>query len=86
MMSISASFMNSLKEYLQFRKRILESLIDEFRKKYVSLDALRKRVNRDGVPEDDHTLWDDLIMWENLEAELNKIKDFLRELETCSTK
>ena len=85
MMLISADFMSSLKEYLQFRKRVLESLINEFRKRYVSLDALREKIERDGVPEEDHTVWDDLIMWENLEAELNKIEGFLKVLETCST-
>jgi hypothetical protein len=84
--SLSANLINSMMEYLISRKRILESLIEEFKAKYGSLNDLREKIEREGVPEDDHTIWDDLIMWENLDSELKKINAILKGLEACSTR
>ena len=78
-----ATLITSLREYLNSRKRILESLIKEFEARYGSLDKLREKIEREGVPEDDHTIWDELIMWVNLNSELKKINDFLKGLEAC---
>ncbi len=83
MNAISATLITSLKEYLNSRKRILESLIREFEARYGSLDKLREKIEIEGVPEDDHTIWDELIMWENLDSELKKINNILKGLKTC---
>ncbi len=80
---VSANLVISLKEYLNSRRKILESLIKEFEAKYGSLDKLREKIEREGVPEDDHTIWDELIMWENLNSELKKINGLLKGLEAC---
>jgi len=74
----------SLKEYLNSRKKVIELLIKEFEAKYGSLDKLREKIDNEGVPEDDHTIWDELIMWENLDSELKKINGLLKGLEACS--
>ena len=78
-----ATMITSLREYLNSRKRLLESLIKEFEARYGNLDKLREKIEREGVPEDDHTIWDELIMWENLNSELKKVNDFLKGLEAC---
>ncbi len=83
MNAMSATLITSLKEYLNSRKRILESLIREFEARYGSLDKLREKIEIEGVPEDDHTIWDELIMWENLDSELKKINNILKGLKTC---
>ena len=81
--TMSATLISSLKEYLNSRKRILESLIREFETRYGSLDKLREKIEIEGVPVDDHTIWEELIMWENLDTELRKINDILKGLKTC---
>lgn len=78
-----ATLITSLKEYLNSRKKVIELLIMEFEAKYGSLDKLREKIDNEGVPEDDHTIWDELIMWENLDSELKKINSLLKGLETC---
>ena len=83
MNAMPATLITSLEEYLNSRRRILESLIKEFEARYGSLDKLREKIEREGVPEDDHTIWDELIMWENLDSELKKINDILKGLKTC---
>jgi len=42
--------------------------------KYNSLDMLEKRIEEDGVPLDNHSLWDAAIEGRNAVAELNRIK------------
>ncbi len=74
---VSANLVTSLKEYLNSRRRILESIIRDFEARYGSLDRLREKIEKEGVPEDDHTIWDELIMWENLDSELKKINSIL---------
>jgi hypothetical protein len=81
---IPTATINSLMEYLNYRKKILESMIKTFEIKYGSLEKLKEKIEKEGVPEDDHTIWDDLIMWENLDSELKKINNILEGLKTCS--
>ncbi len=83
--AVPTTIITSLEAYLNSRKRILELIIKEFESKYCSLDKLREKIEREGVPEDDHTLWDELIMWENLDSEVKKINDILKGLKACST-
>ena len=83
MNAMPATLITSLKEYLNSRKKVIELLIMEFEAKYGSLDKLREKIDNEGVPEDDHTIWDELIMWENLDSELKKINSLLKGLETC---
>ena len=84
MNAIPFTLIISLKEYLNSRKKVIELLIKEFEVKYGSLDKLREKIDNEGVPEDDHTIWDELIMWENLDSELKKINSLLKGLEACS--
>ncbi len=79
---VSANLVISLKEYLNSRRKILESIIRDFETRYGSLDRLREKIEKEGVPEDDHTIWDELIMWENLDSELKKINNILMGLKT----
>ncbi len=82
MSAVSANLVTSLKEYLNSRRKILESIIRDFETRYGSLDRLREKIEKEGVPEDDHTIWDELIMWENLDSELKKINSILMGLKT----
>ena len=82
---IPTSTANLLMDYLNHRKKILESMIKTFERKYGSLEKLKDKIEKEGVPEDDHTIWDDLIVWENLNSELRKINQILEGLKTCST-
>ena len=40
-------------------------ICNRFEERYGSLNLLEKRIEEDGVPMDDHTLWDDVIEWRN---------------------
>ena len=82
MSAVSANLVTPLKEYLNSRRKILESIIRDFETRYGSLDRLREKIEKEGVPEDDHTIWDELIMWENLDSELKKINNILMGLKT----
>jgi hypothetical protein len=82
---IPTTTINLLMEYLNHRKKILEAMIKTFEIKYGSLEKLKEKIEKEGVPEENHTIWDDLIMWENLDSELKKINNILKGLKTCST-
>ena len=77
---IPTATINSLMEYLNHRKKILEAMIKTFEIKYGSLKKLKEKIEKEGVPEENHTIWDDLIMWENLDSELKKINNILEGL------
>lgn len=55
-----------ISEYLTGRKEIYEAICKNFEGIYGSRDLLEKRIDGDGVPTDDHTIWDDAIEWENV--------------------
>ena len=77
---IPTTTINLLMEYLNHRKKILEAMIKTFEIKYGSLEKLKEKIEKEGVPEDDHTIWDDLIMWENLDHELKQVSSLLEVL------
>lgn len=45
-----------------------------------SLEALEKRLRREGVPADDHTLYTDLLEWRALVYERGELVDLLQSL------
>jgi hypothetical protein len=83
---IPTTTINLLMEYLNHRKKILEAMIKTFETKYGSLEKLKEKIEKEGVLEEDHTIWDDLIIWENLDSELKKINNILKGLKTCLTR
>ncbi|WP_456327147.1 hypothetical protein [Archaeoglobus sp.] len=68
-------------------KRLLSELeyykavITKFEKKYkCSLDELEKKIEREGVPLDNHEIWEDSIEWRNAVEEAEKLKKLIEEL------
>ncbi len=49
--------------YLREKKGTYENISRKFEEKHGNIKSLEEKVNRKGVPEEDHTLWDDLIEW-----------------------
>ncbi|HID43253.1 MAG TPA: hypothetical protein EYP30_05655 [Archaeoglobaceae archaeon] len=80
MAAIPEEIMSVLRVYLMERRRILEAICRKFEEMYGNFEQFEKRVEKDGVPEDDHTIWDNLIEWENALDELKKIKSILEGL------
>ena len=80
MSTIPANTVNSVIDYLNHRKNILLTMVKTYETKYGNLEHLREKIGKEGVPEDDHTIWDDLIMWENLDHELKQVSSLLKVL------
>jgi len=72
-LAISEKTVAEISAYLMGRKKIYEVICKKFEDKYGSLNLLEKRIEEEGVPLDNHTLWDDAIEWRNALAELNRI-------------
>lgn len=72
-LTVSEETVVELNAYLSGRKKIDEAICKKFEERYNTLDLLEKRIEDDGVPLDNHSLWDDAIKWRNAVAELNKI-------------
>jgi hypothetical protein len=62
-----------ISEYLTGRKEIYEAICKKFEGIYGSRDLLEKRIDEEGVPPDDHTIWDDAIEWGNAVSNLDKL-------------
>ena len=59
-----------------------EAIAKKFEKKYnCSLEELERRIEEEGVPIDNHEIWEDSIEWRNAVEELEKLKKLLEELE-----
>jgi len=59
-----------------------EAIAKKFEKKYnCSLEELERRIEGEGVPIDNHEIWEDSIEWRNAIEELKKLKRLLEELE-----
>ena len=59
-----------------------EAIVKKFEKKYrCSLEDLEKRIEEEGVPVDNHEIWEDSIEWRNAVEKLEKLKKLLEELE-----
>jgi len=54
--------------YLTERKKIHEVICKKIEDKYGPLDLLEKGIEEEGVPLDNHTLWDNAIEWRNAVA------------------
>ena len=68
-------------ERLRRELELYEALIAKFERKYrCSLEELEARIEREGVPVDDHEAWEDSIEWRNAVEEAGRIKRILREL------
>ncbi len=75
----------------EVREEILKRLLGElgyykaiatkFEKKYeCSLDELEKKIEREGVPVDNHEIWEDSIEWRNAVEEIEKLRKLIEEL------
>jgi len=61
---------------------IIRLLLPSSRKKYkCSLEELEKRIEKEGVPVDNHGIWEDSIEWRNAVEETKKLKKLIEELE-----
>lgn len=76
-LTIPEKAVEELSVYLTGRKKIYEVICKKFEDKYGTLELLEKRIEEDGVPLGNHTLWDDAIEWKNAIAELNRITGIL---------
>ncbi|ADC66512.1 conserved hypothetical protein [Ferroglobus placidus DSM 10642] len=58
-----------------------EAIIAKFEKKYkCSLDELERKIEREGVPLDNHEIWEDSIEWRNAVEEVERLKKLIEEL------
>ncbi len=58
-----------------------KAIVRKFEKKYgCSLEELEKKIEEEGVPIDDHKIWEDSIKWRNAAEDLEKLKKLLEEL------
>ena len=48
----------------------LKKTATRLQEKYGSRDALQERIEREGVPANDHTLYTDLMEWNSIESDL----------------
>lgn len=48
------------------------------REQYGSLEKLGKRLKREGISPDDHTLYHDLLEWRAINSELSKLLEILK--------
>ena len=69
--------MKKLREEVEY----YEAIVKKFEKKYgCSLEELEKRIEKEGVPIDNHEIWEDSIEWRNAVEELEKLNKLLEEL------
>jgi len=67
---------------LKEEEEYYEAIVRKFEKKYgCSLEDLERMIEKEGVPIDDHEIWEDSIEWRNAVEELEKLKKLLEELE-----
>ncbi len=58
-----------------------EAVSRRFEEKYgCSLEGLEKRIDREGVPLDNHEMWEDSIEWRNAVEEIEKLRKLIEEL------
>ncbi len=58
-----------------------EAIVKKFEKKYgCSLEELEMKIEKEGVPVDNHEIWEDSIEWRNAIEELEKLKKLLEGL------
>ena len=73
--------------YEEILKRLLSELeyyktiATKFEKKYGRLEELENRIEKEGVPLDNHEIWEDSIEWRNAVEEIEKLKKLIEELQ-----
>ena len=82
MISIKKEVYEKIVKKLREEVEYYEAIVKKFEKKYrCSLEDLEKRIEKEGVPIDNHEIWEDSIEWRNAVEELEKLKKLLEELE-----
>jgi len=81
MISIKKEVYEEILKKLKEEAGYYEAIVKKFEKKYgCSLEELERRIEREGVPVDDHEIWEDSIEWRNAVEELGKLRKLLKEL------
>ncbi len=82
MISIRKGVYEEIVRKLREEVEYYEAIAKKFEKKYgCSLGDLEKKIEEEGVPIDNHEIWEDSIEWRNAVEELGKLKKLLEELE-----
>ena len=82
MISIKKEVYEKIVKKLREEVEYYEAIVKKFEKKYrCSLEDPEKRIEKEGVPIDNHEIWEDSIEWRNAVEELEKLKKLLEELE-----
>ena len=78
MISIRKEIYEEIVKKLREEVEYYEAIVKKFEKKYgCSLEELEKRIEKEGVPTDNHEIWEDSIEWRNAVEELEKLKKIL---------
>ena len=81
MISIRKEIYEEIVKKLREEVEYYEAIVKKFEKKYgCSLEELEKRIEKEGVPIDNHEIWEDSIEWRNAVEELEKLNELLEEL------
>ncbi len=81
MISIRRETYEKIVKKLQEEIEFYEAVIRKFEKKYrTKLEELEKKIEREGVPVDEHGIWEDSIEWRNAVEEVERLKKLLKEL------
>jgi translation initiation factor 2 alpha subunit (eIF-2alpha) len=81
MISIRKEIYEEIVKKLREEVEYYEAIVKKFEKKYgCSLEELEKRIEKEGVPIDNHEIWEDSIEWRNAVEELEKLNKLLEEL------
>jgi len=82
MISIKKEVYDEIVKRLREEVEYYEAIVKKFEVKYgCSLKELEERIEKEGVPVDNHEIWEDSIEWRNAVEELERLKRLLEELE-----
>ena len=81
MISIRKDVYEEIVRKLREEAEYYEAIARKFEKKYGSLEELERMIEKEGVPVDDHEIWEDSIKWRNAVEELEKLRKLLEVLE-----
>lgn len=78
---LESALLEELVKRLKGELEFYEAVIDKFRRKYsCTLEELETRIERDGVPVENHEVWEDSIEWRNATEEAERTKRILERL------
>lgn len=78
---LSEDTAESIRKHLKSELQFYKDLDKKFRKKYkISLAQLEKKIEREGVPIENHAIWEDSIEWRNAIEEIARTRKILQEL------